>query len=145
MSLFFKSRLLEAHIKSRTLFRPALCHFNLRYFRYWEFCDFQFSKFKITSKEIEIFIIAIFLKSFTKIISKLFAERTALLGKISSFFAKIFLPKKSQSQNVSREKLHKALLYKKCSRKMLIKSTSARAALKMLVKLTNKFVCLFFF
>jgi len=40
-----------------------------------------------------------------------------------AFYASIFAPKKLQSQNVAREKLRTALLYKKGTHKMLIKLT----------------------
>jgi hypothetical protein len=46
------------------------------------------------------------------------------LGSISpTFLQALFAPKKLQSQNVTREKLFEALLYKKFSSKMLMKLT----------------------
>jgi len=57
------------------------------------------------------------------------------------FFANIFAQKKLQSQNVTREKLHKALSYKKHACKMLMKlatgvnfTNSLRAAFLYYVK-----------
>jgi len=47
----------------------------------------------------------------------------ATKGQFQQHFTRAFCVKKSQSQNVTREKLGKAHLFKKCSRKMLIKLT----------------------
>jgi hypothetical protein len=44
---------------------------------------------------------------------------------LCALFCQYFFAKKLQSQNVTREKQCKALLYQKCSRKMLVKLTSA--------------------
>jgi hypothetical protein len=41
-----------------------------------------------------------------------------------AFCADIFVSKKLQSQNVTRKKLRKALLYEKCALKMLMKLTT---------------------
>jgi hypothetical protein len=54
------------------------------------------------------------------------------------FFCQYPFAKKLQSQNVTREKLRKALSYKKCAHKMLMKLTRGQIVLQGITNGTDK-------
>jgi len=115
---------------TKKIFKLLCCHLWLSYLKWkdYTFCYILDSRPEKTSRLLKEY--SPFLYSFNM---ANYFESVEMFGQVSissTFYLRLlrwyFCSKKLQSQNVTREKLCKTLLYEKLSRKMLMKLTPVR-------------------